>query len=68
MNDTPSEICCVYCNSAIGSHGCRTYHGAESGRIQAELDNLQGDFAEDGIVRTVLRDRISQERPLSPPS
>lgn len=34
----------------------------ESERIQAELDGLVGDFAEDGIVRTILRERIEEEK------
>jgi hypothetical protein len=31
-------------------------------RIQEELDNLDSEFAEDGIVKTVLRRRILQEK------
>ncbi len=33
----------------------------ESKRIQNELDNLNGNFKEDGIVKTVLRERVKQE-------
>lgn len=40
------------------------YHASEVTRITKELDNLKG-FSEDGIVRTVLRERIKQERQLS---
>jgi hypothetical protein len=34
----------------------------ESERIQAVLDDLGPGFAEDGVVRTVLRERIKQEK------
>ncbi len=34
---------------------------AEAKRIQAELDALGDGYAEDGIVRTVLRERVAQE-------
>lgn len=34
----------------------------ESERIQKELNNLAPEFAEDGIVKTVLRDRIQGEK------
>lgn len=33
----------------------------ESGRIQAELDELGDEFAEDGVVKTILRKRVAQE-------
>lgn len=35
---------------------------AEARRIQGELDSLGPEFSEDGIVRTVLRERILQEK------
>jgi len=34
----------------------------EAHRIQGELDALDDSFAEDGIVRTVLRERVEQEK------
>ena len=34
----------------------------ESARIQAEYDMLGPEFSDDGIVRTVLRQRIAQEQ------
>jgi hypothetical protein len=34
---------------------------SEVARLRIELAGLSSDFAEDGIVRTVLRDRIAQE-------
>ncbi len=40
----------------------REYHKQEADHIQKELDNLGPEFAEDGIVKTVLRDRIVQEK------
>lgn len=40
----------------------KNYHQQEAKRIQKELDNLGPEFAEDGIVRTVLRSRIEQEK------
>ena len=33
----------------------------EASRIQKELDNLDSEFTENGIVKTVLRQRIKQE-------
>lgn len=38
------------------------HHRAEAERIQRELDVLGPEFAEDGIVRWVLRERIEQEK------
>jgi len=38
------------------------YHAQEAIRIQAELDDLGAEFAEDGLVRIVLRRRIAQEQ------
>jgi hypothetical protein len=43
----------------------QTYHQTEADRIQRELDELGPEFAEDGIVRMVLRNRIAQERRLA---
>ena len=40
----------------------RDYHRWEAKRIQNELNNLGSEFAKDGIVRTVLRNRIEQEK------
>jgi len=39
----------------------RAYHAAEAIRIAAELAGLAPGFAEDGIIRTVLRARVKQE-------
>lgn len=38
------------------------YHAAEAKRIQGELDSLGDQFADDGIVKWVLRRRIEQEK------
>ena len=38
------------------------YHQQEAIRIQKELDDLGPGFAEDSIIRTVLRNRIKQEK------
>jgi hypothetical protein len=35
---------------------------SEVARLKRELDSLSSDYAEDGIVRTVLRSRIKQEK------
>jgi hypothetical protein len=35
----------------------------ESKRIKKELDELGNEFAKNGVVRTVLRQRIIQEQP-----
>jgi len=40
----------------------RAYHAAEAGRIAGELASLGPGYAEDGVVRTVLRRRVEQER------
>lgn len=37
-------------------------HRQEAARIQSELDGLGPGFAEDGVVRTVLRARVEQEK------
>ena len=55
-------ICCVYCNAEVGSARARDYHAGEARRILSELDGLGDGFAEDGVVKTVLRDRISHEK------
>lgn len=41
-----------------------TYHREESERIEGELAALDGDerYAEDGIIKTILRNRIRQEQ------
>ena len=54
-------ICCAYCNAEVGSPMAQAYHSAEARRILADLDGLGTEFAEDGIVRTVLADRAQQE-------
>lgn len=36
-------------------------HEKEARRIIDELDSLGADYADDGIVKTVLRQRIAQE-------
>lgn len=40
----------------------RDYHKAEGIRIQCVLDDLSSEFSEDGIVKTVLRSRIKEEK------
>ena len=40
----------------------KIYHKMEAIRIEKELDNLSDNFAENGIVKTVLRARILQEK------
>lgn len=40
----------------------RDYHFREADRIKGELDGLSSRFAENGIVKTVLRARIEQEK------
>ena len=40
----------------------KNYHHQEAERIQKELNNLSSTFAEDGIVRTILRQRIEDEK------
>lgn len=40
----------------------KIYHAQEAVRIKNELDNLGPEFAPDGIVRTVLQNRIEQEK------
>jgi hypothetical protein len=37
-------------------------HAKEAQRIQKELDSLGDEFLDDGIVKTVLRLRIEQEK------
>lgn len=39
----------------------RNEHAVEAVRIQGELDALDDSFADDGVVKTVLRARIAQE-------
>jgi len=43
-------------------HDTAAYHLAEAERIQAVLDGLGPEFAEDGIVKWVLTERVKQER------
>jgi hypothetical protein len=43
----------------------REYHLSEAKRIGMELHSLGCEFAEDGIVRTVLRARIAAEEELA---
>ena len=38
------------------------YHNAAALRIQIVLDELDDQFAPNGIVRTILRQRIQQEK------
>jgi hypothetical protein len=38
------------------------YHQNEAARIQSELDNLGPGFSKNGPVRTILRNRIFQEK------
>ena len=38
------------------------YHEAEAERIQGELEALGDGYADDGVVRTLLRARVQQER------
>lgn len=38
------------------------YHSSEVDRIKNELNNLQPGFSESGIIRTVLRARIEDEK------
>ncbi len=52
---------CCYC-SHMGAEESRRYHAAEASRIANELDDLGDGFAEGGIVRFVLNERIKQER------
>ena len=42
-------------------NGNPDYHRKEATRIQGELTNLGAGFAEDGIVKWVLRGRIKDE-------
>lgn len=37
------------------------YHLREAIRIKRELDGLGPEFAEDGIIKTILRERIAME-------
>jgi len=39
----------------------KAYHAGEASRIAMELVNLGPGFTEDGIIRTVLRERVEQE-------
>lgn len=48
-------------NDKLGISEMQNYHQKEVEHIQNELNNLGPEFAEDGIVKTVLRDRIVQE-------
>lgn len=43
----------------------QAYHRNQATLIAAELDRLGSEFAEDGIVKTVLRERVVQEDQLS---
>ena len=45
----------------LASKKRRAHHAAEAIRIAGELDNLGPGYAEDGIIRTVLRARVKQE-------
>jgi len=38
------------------------YHRSEAIRIQDELDSLPPSFAQNGIVKTILRDRVADEK------
>jgi len=49
-------------NGKLSISEMQSYHQKEADRIQKELDNLGPEFAEDGIVKIVLRDRIVQEK------
>ena len=40
----------------------KAYHLGEAKRIQGEMNNLGDEFAPNGIVRTVLHDRVEQEK------
>ncbi len=40
----------------------KVYHSSEEARIQVELDSLGNKFSEDGIVRTILSQRMKQEK------
>lgn len=39
----------------------RAYHAAEAVRIAKEVESLGPEFADDGIVCTILRERIAEE-------
>jgi len=48
--------------AALGSiDALRLTHTTEAERIQNELDTLPPGYATDGVVRTVLRERVTQE-------
>ena len=49
----------------LGVQEARNHHQQEADRIQEELDKLGTEFAEDGIIKTVLRERITQEKQLA---
>jgi len=49
-------------NNGLSIQETRNYHQQEAERVQKELDSLSSEFAEDGIVKTVLRDRIAWEK------
>jgi len=51
--------------NGIKDEDVREAHRAEAERIVAELVALGPEFAEDGIVRRVLRERIEEERKLA---
>jgi len=40
----------------------RDYHQGEAVRIQGELAGLGDAFPEDSVVRTILRERIAEEK------
>lgn len=56
MKACPCEQC------GLAGADAAVYHRSEAERIQRELDQLGEEFAPDGIVRTILRNRVRQER------
>jgi len=40
----------------------KAYHAKEAIRINGVLNNLSSEFAADGIVKTILRSRVEQEK------
>lgn len=51
--------------NADGLQRLADFHNREASRLQAELDSLDDQFALHGIMRSVLRVRIVQERLLA---
>ena len=49
----------------VTRRGSKEYHAAEAARIAGELAGLGPDYDGDGIVKTVLRERIEQEELLA---